>query len=45
MRFKDITTGNILETNNAFVIEQYKKTPEKYEEIKPKTTPKKVDKE
>lgn len=40
MRFVD-NIGSILETNNQFVIEQMKKNPEKYKEVKPK--PKKAE--
>lgn len=34
MKFKDLKLGNILETSNEFVIEQYKNHAERYEEIK-----------
>ena len=36
MKFKDTVTGFVLETDNKFVIEQYKKHSERYAEIKPK---------
>lgn len=35
MKFRDTLTGVILETRNDFVIAQYLKYPERYEEIKP----------
>lgn len=33
MKFKDLRTGLTLETNNKFVIEQYKKYSDKYKSI------------
>ena len=44
MKFKDLITGNVIETENEFVIEQNKKHTEKYKEIKEKPA-KKADKE
>ena len=38
MKFRDLQTGNLLETNNAFVIRQYQSNPDKYEAVKPKAT-------
>ena len=40
MKVKDLTTGNILESNNEIVIEQFKKNPDRYKEVK--AEPKKV---
>lgn len=37
MKVKDLVTGGILETDNAFVIEQFKKNPDRYKEVKPET--------
>ena len=34
MKFKDLVTGCILECNNEVVVEQYKKHPDRYKEIK-----------
>lgn len=36
MKFKDLQTGRELTTDNSFVIEQYKKYPERYKEVKEK---------
>ena len=46
MKFKDLNTGAILETENNFVIEQYKKYPKRYKEIKngTETTKEKTEK-
>lgn len=33
MKFKDLMTGNTLETDNEEVIEQYRHYPERYEEV------------
>ncbi len=38
MKFKDKVTGLILETKNDFVIGQYKKHANRYQEVKPNTT-------
>ena len=47
MKFKDLATGYIVESDNEFVIEQYKNHPDKYKEIKAKETKpvEKTDKE
>lgn len=37
MKVIDSATGVILETNNPLVVEQFKKNPQKYKEIKPKS--------
>lgn len=42
MKFKQISTGVILETNNEFVIEQLKKSTD-YEEVKKLTKEEKVE--
>jgi hypothetical protein len=34
MKFKDLILGNILETSNEFVINQYKNHTDRYEEVK-----------
>lgn len=34
MKFKDIKTGAILDTDNEFVILQFKKHAERYKEVK-----------
>ena len=36
MKFKDIITGAILESENSFVVEQMKKYKDRYREIKSK---------
>lgn len=36
MKFKDALTGAILETDNEFVISQYKKYADRYKEVKVK---------
>ena len=36
MKFKDLTTGNIVESENEFVIVQYKNYPDRYKEVKAK---------
>ena len=41
MKFKDTLTGAVLETNNEFVINQYKKYTDRYKEVKDKTEIKK----
>lgn len=33
MKVKDIKTGNILNTDNEFVIEQFKKYPKRYKPV------------
>lgn len=38
MKFKDLVTGNVIESDNDFVVEQYKKYPERYKEVKVKAT-------
>ena len=38
MKFKDLQTGNVLEVENDLVIEQFKKNPERYKELKEKKT-------
>lgn len=44
MKFKDLITGATLEAANELVIEQYKKHPDRYKEIKTvKEEPKKAD--
>ena len=40
MKVKDLTTGNVLESTNEIVVEQFKKNPDRYKEIK--AEPKKV---
>lgn len=40
-KFKDLTTGAVLETDNEFVIEQYLKYSDRYQEIKGKPENKK----
>lgn len=34
MKFKDLQTGNVLETTNAEVVEQFKKHSDRYKEVK-----------
>jgi hypothetical protein len=38
MKFKDLVTGNVVESNNDFVVAQYKKNPTRFKEVKAKTT-------
>lgn len=38
MKFKDTVVGCIIETDNLFVIEQFKKHNTKYQEVKKKET-------
>lgn len=47
MKFKDLITGNVIECNNDFVIEQYKKYSDRFKEIKVKESKsvKKADEE
>lgn len=44
MVFKDIVTGAKLEVNNEFVVEQYKKYPDRYKEVKAEVEKNKVKK-
>ena len=44
MKFKDLTTGNIVESENEFVIVQYKNYPDRYKEVKAKKETKSVEK-
>lgn len=37
MKVKDLVTGGILTTDNEFVIEQLKKNPDRYKEVKTET--------
>ena len=34
MKFKDLRLGNILETSNEFVINQYRNHTDRYEEVR-----------
>lgn len=44
MKFTDLLTGYTLETDNSFVVDQYKKNPERYKELKVKKTSDKTEK-
>lgn len=44
MKFTDLLTGYTLETDNDFVIDQYKKNTERYKELKAKKTSDKTEK-